>query len=112
DSSRSIDAIFTEALIKAGSFPSPNTRALHKRDRSKGNSANRRSPRRRRVCRLFVHHHMPGLGGDAIEPGADVGKAGEVVVALVREVGVGVERDVGDGVAVGCEVAVLLEVVL
>ena len=48
---------------------------------------------------------MPGLVGDAVEPGANVGKAGEVEVARVRQMRIGVERDVGDGVAVGREVA-------
>ena len=48
---------------------------------------------------------MAGLGLDAGEPVAHRRKSREVVIALVRQVGVGVERDVGDGIAVGGEEA-------
>ena len=40
----------------------------------------------------------------AFEPGADGRIAPEVEAALVRDVGVGVEGDVGDGAALGDEV--------
>jgi len=57
---------------------------------------NRRSP-------LFIGVIFDGvLAGfrcDAVEPGADCGECGEIEVALVREVCVGIERDVDDGIA-------------
>ncbi len=46
---------------------------------------------------------MAGLGGDAVEPSADGGVGGEVEAALAGDVGVGVERDVGDGRALADE---------
>src|SRR5580693_660748 len=49
---------------------------------------------------------MIRLGGDAREPGVDRWKRLEVVVAQMRDVGVGVERDVSDGVMTGGEVVV------
>ena len=58
-----------------------------------------------RPGRLPVHGDVVRLGGDAVEPVAHRRKAREIVVALVRQVGVGVERDVGDGIAVGGEEA-------
>ena len=48
---------------------------------------------------------MAGLRRDAGEPVAQRRKTRKVVIALMRQVGVGVERDVGDGIAVGGEEA-------
>src|SRR5205809_1292125 len=56
--------------------------------------------------------HMSRLARDAREPGADVRVAPEVEVALVGNVRVGVERDVGDRVALRDEEAPLGEVPL
>ena len=42
---------------------------------------------------------VTGLGGDALEPAADRRVGGQVEAALVGEMGVGVQRDVGDRVA-------------
>src|SRR5262245_3508976 len=75
-------------------------------------SALRRSFRRYGVGGLPIHRDMPRLGRDALEPAADLGKAREVVVAGMREMGVGVKRDVGDGVAIFHEIAMVLEVML
>src|SRR6516225_8576736 len=61
---------------------------------------------------LPIHPDVPGLLGDALEPGADRGKSGEVEVAFIGDVGVAVERDVGDGVAFGGEEAVGREMLL
>src|SRR5262249_11284193 len=55
---------------------------------------------------------MPRLRRDALEPAADRRKAREVVVARMREMRVGVERDVSDGVAVLHEIATVPEVML
>src|SRR5262245_32886961 len=58
-----------------------------------------RSFRRRDVLGLPIHRNIARLGRHAFEPGADPGKGREVVVARMREVGVGIERNVGDAVA-------------
>src|SRR5437870_4965729 len=76
---------------------------------SRGNEP--RSLRRDYVFRLPIHRHMSGLGRHAIEPGADRGKSPEVEVALVREMRIGVKRNIGDGIAIGREVAMVLEMV-
>src|SRR3954453_17658666 len=67
---------------------------------------------RRDRLRLPVHRHIVRLCRDAIEPGANLRKGGEIVIAEMREMGVGIKRDVGDGVAVGREEAMMLEVIL
>src|SRR5437867_4727403 len=63
--------------------------------------------RRRRAASLGIlllrDGNVPGLPPDALEPALDRGKAVELEAALVRNVGVGVEGDVGDRVAVADE---------
>src|SRR5262249_56029362 len=61
---------------------------------------------------LPLHRHMARLSRHALEPAADLGKAGEVIVAGVRQMGIGIKRDVSDGVAAGHEIAVMPEVML
>src|SRR5215813_7945373 len=58
-----------------------------------------RSLRRHDVLGLPIHRDIARLGRHALEPGADLGKGREVVIARMREVGVGIERDVGNAVA-------------
>src|SRR5947199_1013610 len=55
---------------------------------------------------------VSGLPRDAPEPGEDRGKAPQLEAALVSDVGVGVEGDVGDRVAVADEELPALEVAL
>src|SRR5262245_36981062 len=55
---------------------------------------------------------MPWLGRDALEPVADRREGGKDVVAVVRKVRIGVERDVGDGVAIGDKIPMALEMAL
>ena len=55
---------------------------------------------RRLARRSGVDRHMTGLGGDALQPGADRREAREVEAALVRDVRVGEEGDVGDREAI------------
>src|SRR5262245_66330030 len=55
---------------------------------------------------------MPWLGRDAVEPVPDRRESGKVVVAMMREVRIGVERDVGDRVAIGDKIPMALEVAL
>src|SRR4051794_3584125 len=62
--------------------------------------------------RMPVHRHVAGLIDDAVEPGADCGKGVELEVALVREVRVAVERNVGDGIVAGGEEVVPREMLL
>jgi hypothetical protein len=45
-----------------------------------------------------VHRDVAGLIDDAIEPGASRREGCELEIAFVRQVRVGVERDVGDSV--------------
>src|SRR5256884_7499271 len=52
-----------------------------------------------------IHRDVVRLARDALEPGAQRRKSGKIEIALVRHVGVRIERDVGDGVAVGGEEA-------
>jgi hypothetical protein len=47
-----------------------------------------------------VHRDVAGLVGNPLEPGPDSVKSGEVEVAFIGDMGVAIERDVGDGVAV------------
>src|SRR5712691_1342547 len=61
-------------------------------------------------ARTEVHDDVALLVDDALEPGEDGRKRGQIVVALVRDVRIGVERYVGDGVAVGREEVVGLQV--
>ena len=65
-----------------------------------------------RFGRLLIHQQMAGLLRHAVEPGADRRKRGQIEIARVREMGMGVERDVRDGVAVGREIVVVLEVIV
>src|SRR6266852_2131708 len=46
--------------------------------------------------RLLVHRDVPRLGRYAVEPAANRRKGREVEIAFVRDVRVGIERDVGD----------------
>src|SRR5262245_33461226 len=55
---------------------------------------------------------MARLSRHALEPAADLGKTREVIVAGVRQMGIGIKRDVSDGIAAGHEIAVMLEVML
>ena len=55
------------------------------------------------IHRSRVDRHVPGKRGDTVQPRADRREPGEVEPALVRDVRVGVERDVGDGEAIGDE---------
>src|SRR5262245_19156993 len=71
-----------------------------------------RSFRRHDVLGLPIHRDIARLGRYALEPGADLGKSHEVVIARMRKVGVGIERDVGDAVAFADEIAMVLEVIL
>ncbi len=48
--------------------------------------------------------NVAGLGRDPRQPGANGGVGFEVVAALIGHVGLGVERDVGDGVALAHEI--------
>src|SRR6516164_10400175 len=57
-----------------------------------------RSFRRHDVLGLPIHRDIARLRRHAIEPGADLRKSREVVIARMREMGVGIERDVGDAV--------------
>ena len=59
-----------------------------------------------------IHRDVVRLARDALEPGAQRRKSGKIEIALVRHVGVRVERDVGDGVAVGGEEAMPREMLL
>src|SRR5947208_9380163 len=68
--------------------------------------------RRDRVGGLPIHGDMPRLRRDPLEPAADRRKAREIVVARMREMGVGVECDISDGVAVFHEIATVPEVML
>jgi hypothetical protein len=61
---------------------------------------------------LLIHQHMAGLLRHAVEPGADRRERGQIEIAGVREMRIGVERYVRDAVAVGREIAVVLEVIL
>jgi hypothetical protein len=56
------------------------------------------SDHRHRCCRPKLHRHIAGLFDDAIEPGADCRKRRQVVIAFRGNMGIGVERDVGDRV--------------
>ena len=53
---------------------------------------------------------MVGLCLDPCEPGADRGKRGKVEVAFMRQVGVGIEGDIGDAVTIGHKIVMVLEV--
>src|SRR5665647_102520 len=66
--------------------------------------------RRHQLFRLPVHRHVARFRSDAVEPGADRRIAAEVEVALMGDVGVGVERYVGDGEPAVDEKVVLGEV--
>src|SRR5947199_10837368 len=68
--------------------------------------------RRHHVCGLPIHGDMPRLPLHPLEQRADLGKAREIEIAGMREVRVGIKRDIGDGVAVGHEVTVVFEVML
>src|SRR3954468_4730494 len=67
---------------------------------------------RRNRLRVPIHRHIVRLCRHAIEPGADLRKGGEIVIAEMRDMGIGIKRDVGDGVAVCGEEAMMLEVIL
>src|SRR5215211_7314741 len=56
--------------------------------------------------------HVSRLGPHELHPGADGWEAGEVEAPFAGDVGVGVERDVGDRVAVCDEEVVLAQVFL
>src|SRR5258707_8899167 len=62
--------------------------------------ARSRSLRCHPIRRLPIHRHMARLGLDTCEPGADRRKRGEVEIAFMRQVRVGVEREGGDAVAI------------
>src|SRR6516225_8059024 len=53
--------------------------------------------------RNVLHSDVAWLARDTLEPGANCRERAEVVVALMRDVGVRIERDVGDGVMICCE---------
>src|SRR5256885_1835189 len=53
--------------------------------------------------------HMPGFLGHPLEPPADRGEHRQVVIAKVREVRIGIERNVGDRIAIRNDVAMLLK---
>src|SRR5262245_58676087 len=55
---------------------------------------------------------MPWLGGDTLEPVPDRREGGKVVVAMMREVRVGIERDVSDRVAIGDKIPMAFEMAL
>src|ERR1700724_80042 len=57
-----------------------------------------------------IHRDVARLAGHPLEPGADLRETGQVEVALMRHVRIGVERDVGDGVAVRREETMAPEV--
>src|SRR5215208_3275023 len=54
---------------------------------------------------------MAWLSRDAVEPSADGGKCCQIKVATMGKVRIGVERDVGDGVAARGKIAMSFEVV-
>ena len=55
--------------------------------------------------RLPVHGHETGGLFDPPQPGADRGECREVEVAAVGDMGVAVQRDVGDGELAGGEIS-------
>ena len=61
---------------------------------------------------LPVHRHEAGCLLDPAQPCADGGEGGEVEVAAVGDMGVAIQRDVGDGELAGGEVLMGLEMVL
>src|SRR5438132_7631416 len=60
--------------------------------------------------RLPVHRYVARLAGDALEPGSDRGKAGEIEAAFIGGMRIGVQSDVGDRVVPGREEIVPREV--
>jgi hypothetical protein len=56
------------------------------------------SCRRLRVSGPPVERHVAGLRLDSFQPGADARIGSKVEAAFIGNVGVGVERDIGDGV--------------
>jgi len=74
-------------------------------------AATPRAPPPRSVA-LLPDRDVPRLGRDPREPGADRGIPREIETALAGDVGVGVQRDVCDRVALPDEKAPLLEVPL
>ena len=73
-------------------------------------SCESRGPLSRRLARARVDADVAGLRRDAAEPGAHARVRREVVAALVRDVRVRVQRDVGDRVALGDEEPARLQV--
>src|SRR6266568_864931 len=67
---------------------------------------------RRNIRRLLQHGYMPGFRRDALEPAPDRWKHRKIIVAKVRDVRIGIERDVGDRIAIRDDVAMLLEMAL
>src|SRR5579871_3520717 len=61
--------------------------------------------------RLPVHRHKAGDLLDPSEPGADRWKGRQVIVALVGDMGVAVQRYVGDRELTGSEIVVHSEVI-
>src|ERR1700734_2352684 len=85
------DAVLDSGFAALCAAPRNDGASISLRDRHRG--------------RMPIHPDVAGLLGDALEPGADGGESGEVEVAFIGDVGIAVERDVGDGVAVGGEEA-------
>src|SRR5205807_4534143 len=61
------------------------------------------------VGRPPVHRYESRGPLDAMQPGADCGKGREVEVAALGDMGVAIQRDVGDGELVGGEILMGLE---
>src|SRR6266481_1842120 len=61
---------------------------------------------------LVMRFNIAGFRRNAIEPSADRRECGKLEVALMREVRIGIERDVGDGIAPRREIAMMLKVLL
>src|SRR6516164_7525924 len=71
-----------------------------------------RSLRRYDVLGPPIHRDIARLRRHALEPGTDLRKGREVVIARMREVGVGIERDVGDAVTIAHKIAMVLEMIV
>src|SRR5712691_12437569 len=90
------------AIALAGTYPTLPSGAT-RRTRSLGDHRGGGPP---------VHGNVARIAGDPLEPRADRRKAGEVELALMGDMRVGIEGDVGDRVTLGGEEAVRLQVLL